>query len=555
MLQHLSISNYALIEHLDIDLFEGFSVLTGETGAGKSIIIGALGLIKGERAETKYIKKDASKCTIEATFCLQQGAYQAFFEKYDLDYDPVQCIVRRELNANGKSRAFINDTPVSLLQLKELGEQLIDIHSQHKNLLLNKEDFLLNIIDTLAHTEHELRAYKEAFATYKRMRQEYKALLTKVSAEKSDMAFTEFQLQQLDEADLQPNEESEVEQELAKLTASEEARTAIESAYHFLQGNDEVDVLHELDASANALTALKDTYPELHHLGTRLRSIYLDLEDVAADIERSVDLVEADPRRQIELTERLSLIHTLQKKHNVTSIPELLDLRDQLAAKYAVAVHGDEGLEQKKQAVEAQAKAMITTAQALTQKRCAAIPVVEEEMVRRLQQLGMPNAQFKIELSKRESPDATGIDKVVFLFNANKNAHLNNITDIASGGEIARVMLSLKAMLSSSLRLPTIIFDEIDTGVSGRVAEQMALMMKEMSASCQVLSITHLPQIAACGNTHYLVYKDDEGEQTLSHIRCLTQEQRVEALAHMLSGTTVTEAALQNAEALLKQNA
>lgn len=555
MLQHLSIRNYALIEHLDIDLFSGFSVLTGETGAGKSIIIGALGLIKGERAETKYIKKDATKCTIEATFRFEDNTYLPFFQKHDLDYDNEQCLLRRELNANGKSRAFINDTPVSLLQLKELGEQLIDIHSQHKNLLLSKEDFLLNIIDTLAHTEDEMQAYKAAFSTYKRMRQEYKALLAKINSEKADMAFTEFQLQQIDEAELQPNEQVELETELAKLSSSEEAHTAVSQIHHLLQGNDKSDLLHELKASSEALIALESTFPELLSIGQRLESIYLELDDIATEVERYLDHIEADPYRQLQLSERLNLIHALETKHGVDTISALLEIRDRLAQKYAVAIYGDEELEQKKQAVEAQAKQMIAAAQCLTQKRSEALPAVSAEMVERLQQLGMPNAQFQIELTKRESPDASGIDKVAFLFNANKNATLHNITDIASGGEIARVMLSLKAMLSTSLRLPTIIFDEIDTGVSGRVAEQMAHMMKEMSQSCQVLSISHLPQIAACSETHYLVYKDDEGEQTRSHIRRLDKTERIEALAHMLSGTTVTEAALKNAEELLKQNA
>lgn len=554
MLQHLTIQNYALIEHLDLDLLDGFSVLTGETGAGKSIIIGALGLIKGERAESKYIKQGASKCTIEATFLLQDDNHEAFFEKYDLDYDGEICIIRRELNTNGKSRAFINDTPVSLLQLKELGEQLIDIHSQHQNLLLSKEDFLLNIIDTLANTTDALARYKEAFVTYKRMRQDYKALLAKVNSEKADMAFTEFQLQQIDEAALQHDEQEVLEYELAKLSTSAEARMAMEGVHHLLQDTEYGNLLRELNAAAEGVLALETTFPELLPLGKRLYSVYLELDDLSREIERNLDNIESDPYRQQQIIERLNLINTLEKKHNVETISELLIVRDQLASKYGIAVHGDDELEKQKKAVEAQAKNMIAAAHVLTEQRQKAAPIVEKEMVQRLNQLGMPNAQFRVMFSKRESPDASGLDKVVFLFNANKSTHLYSISEIASGGEIARVMLSLKAMLSSSLRLPTIIFDEIDTGVSGRVAEQMALMMKEMSTTCQVFSITHLPQIAACGDVHYLVYKNDVGDQTLSYIRRLTHEERIEALAHMLSGTTVTDAALKNAEELLKLN-
>ncbi len=552
MLQSLDIQNYALIEQLHITFQDGFSVITGETGAGKSIIIGALGLILGERADTKYIKKGAKKCIIEATFQLSHCDYARFFEENDLDYDGDLCVVRREMSDTGKSRAFINDTPVSLTQLKTLGERLIDIHSQHQNLLLNNEGFLLGVIDAIAHNQKEKEAYEGAYQAYKSLRKTYRELVEKVERDRTDADFIAFQLQQLEEAALKSGEQEDLEQEVGRLNHVEDIKATLYRANALFE-DEQLDLLHALRDNAERLSEFSDVYAEVGELGQRLESCYIELKDIADEVSDELDKVDFDPARLAFINERLSLIYGLLQKHHVTNVDELLGVQDDLASRHNNIENADTELADLKTRVETQYQTMLQQAAVLTEKRQKASRQVEQDIVAHLEQLGMPNVQFKVELTTREQPDISGCDHVTFLFNANKKAALQNITQIASGGEIARVMLSLKALLSSTQMLPTIIFDEIDTGVSGRIAEKMAQTMQQMGQHRQVISITHLPQIAAYGAHHYLVYKEDKNDETQTHIAQLTETQRVEEVAHMLSGTSVTEAALENAKELLKR--
>lgn len=551
MLRSLYIQNYALIEKLDIGFDSGFSVITGETGAGKSIILGAIGLLLGQRADVKSIRKGASKCIIEARFDVSAYGMQPFFEANELEYED-ECILRRELHASGKSRAFINDTPASLVQMKELGELLIDVHSQHQNLLLNKEGFQLNVLDLLAHDDAQLAAYQKLYNDWRQARQDLEALVARAEQSRADEDYIRFQLEQLEEANLTDGEQEELEQEAEMLTHAEDIKAGLYRAGQALNA-DEGSVLEALKDCQNTMMGLRSVFAPAGELADRLDSVYIELKDISQELADKEEEVEFNPARLDEVNARLNLIYSLQQKHRVDTVKALLSLQENYALQLSAITSSDEDIAR----LEAQVKELFSQvtaqAQVLTEARTRAAREVERQMAARLVPLGMPNVRFQVEMGVRKEPGVHGADTVNFLFSANKNGVLQNISSVASGGEIARVMLSVKAMIAGAVKLPTIVFDEIDTGVSGEIADRMADIMQEMGDNDrQVISITHLPQIAARGRAHYKVYKEDNEVETNSHIRRLTDDERVEELAHMLSGATLTEAALNNARALLK---
>lgn len=550
MLRSLYIQNYALIEKLDINFDSGFSVITGETGAGKSIILGAIGLLLGQRADVKSIRTGASKCVIEARFDISAYGMQPFFEENELEYEE-ECILRREVYASGKSRAFINDTPASLAQMKELGELLIDVHSQHQNLLLNKEGFQLNVLDILSHNEEVLAAYQSVYKEWKQALYDLEKIIARAEQDKADEDYIRFQLEQLEEARLSEGEQEELEQEVDTLSHAEEIKAGLYRAGQILY-SDEGGLLSGLKDCLNTMIGLQNVFPVAGELAERLESTYIELKDISQEISGKEEEVEFNPARLEEVNERLNLIYTLQQKHRVSTIGELLALENEYAMKLSAITSSEEDIEKLKASCDVLYNKVKKQAAVLTKARTAAAREVEKQMASRLVPLGMPNVRFQVEMGTRKEPGMHGIDTVNFLFSANKNGTLQNISSVASGGEIARVMLSVKAMIAGAVKLPTIVFDEIDTGVSGEIADRMADIMQEMGESNrQVISITHLPQIAARGRAHYKVYKQDNEKETNSHIRRLTDNERVEEIAHMLSGATLTEAALNNARALL----
>lgn len=551
MLRSLYIQNYALIEKLDIGFDSGFSVITGETGAGKSIILGAIGLLLGQRADVKSIRKGASKCIIEARFDVSAYGMQPFFEANELEYED-ECILRRELYASGKSRAFINDTPASLAQMKELGELLIDVHSQHQNLLLNKEGFQLNVLDLLAHDDAELAAYQKLYNDWRQARQDLEALVARAEQSRADEDYIRFQLEQLEEANLTDGEQEELEQEAEMLTHAEDIKAGLYRAGQALNA-DEGGVLEALKDCQNTMMGLRSVFAPAGELADRLDSVYIELKDISQEVSDKEEEVEFNPARLDEVNARLNLIYSLQQKHRVDTVKALLSLQESYALQLSAITSSDEDIARLEAQVKELFSQVTTQAQVLTEARTRAAREVERQMAARLVPLGMPNVRFQVEMGVRKEPGVHGADTVNFLFSANKNGVLQNISSVASGGEIARVMLSVKAMIAGAVKLPTIVFDEIDTGVSGEIADRMADIMQEMGDNDrQVISITHLPQIAARGRAHYKVYKEDNEVETNSHIRRLTDDERVEELAHMLSGATLTEAALNNARALLK---
>lgn len=553
MLRSLYIQNYALIEKLDINFETGFSVITGETGAGKSIILGAIGLLLGQRADVKAIRREASKCIIEARFDIAPYGMRPFFDANELEYDD-ECILRREVQASGKSRAFINDTPASVAQMKELGEQLIDVHSQHQNLLLNKEGFQLNVLDILAHNEEALDKYRVCYTAWKATEKELDELVALAEKSRADEDYIRFQLEQLEEAALSEGEQEVLENESEMLSHAEEIKAGF---YRIEQTfvSDEGGMLSYLKDCLNTLNNLQRVYQPAKELADRVESAYIDLKDISHEVSMQSDSVEFNPVRLDEVNERLNLIYSLQQKHRVQTVAELLALVEEYRNRLNDITSYDDRIAELQDRKEQQFQEVKLQAAVLTKARSAAAREVENELASRLVPLGMPNVRFQVEMGLKKEPGLHGEDTVSFLFSANKNGVLQHIASVASGGEIARVMLSIKAMIAGAVKLPTIVFDEIDTGVSGEIADRMADMMQEMGEqNRQVISITHLPQIAARGRVHYKVYKKDSDTETNSHIRRLTDEERVEEIAHMLSGATLTDAALDNAKSLLGCN-
>lgn len=551
MLKQLYIKNFTLIDELNIQMHPGFSVITGETGAGKSIILGAIGLLLGNRADSKSIKAGRDRCVIEAHFDLSKYDMQQFFTDNDIDEDLSDTIIRRELTAAGKSRAFINDTPVSLTKMRELGEQLVDIHSQHQNLLLQKEDFQLNVVDIIAQDEKQRKNYEAAYNQYKQANQKLNALKAEIEKNRENEDFLRFQFKELDEAQLQNGEQEELEQEYEMLSHSEDIKTALYQADNHLSGDDG-NIIERLKQTSEQLANIKDVYPEVTELLERIDSSYIELKDIAQEVNGLTDHVEFDPARLETINERLDKLNSLQQKFHVRDLGELIENYHQLEEQLSHIDHSDEDVEALEQEVAQLLEKAQKQAKELTAIRTKAAKKVEEEMKQRLIPLGIPNVRFSISLTEKPLCHDGG-DKVSFLFSANKSTPLQPVTQVASGGEIARVMLSLKAMISGAVKLPTIIFDEIDTGVSGKIAEKMAQIMVEMgNHERQVLSITHLPQIAAMGSHHYKVSKEETDEGTISRMTELSQQERVQEIAQMLSGSDVSEAALANAKELLK---
>ena len=553
MLKKLDIRNFTLIDHLEMALYPGFSVITGETGAGKSIVIGAIGLLLGNRADAKQVKRGCDKCIIEATFDLSiyhSDVLKDFFEDNDLDYEPEECLLRREVNANGKSRAFINDTPVTLALMREIGEQLIDVHSQHQNLLLSKEDFQLNVVDIIARDRQQLADYRAAFAEYRSAQRRLEELREQIATSRDNEDFLRFQQKELSEANLASGEQEQLEQEAELMSHAEDIKRALHEADYGLSGDD-TGIVNLTRSIAAQLRSVADVYPEAQELAERLESCFVELKDISQEIASKVDDVEYDPQRFNLITQRLDTIYTLQQKFHVQTVDELLDRLNGINAQLDNIDNSDEELQELERSVEKLHAVCVEKAVVLTDMRRKSAMVVEQELSKLLVPLGIPKVRFKVEVSPADL-STNGADKVMFLFSANSSTDMQPVSQVASGGEIARVMLSLKAMISKAIGLPTIIFDEIDTGVSGRVAEQMAHIMRDMGkANRQVLCITHLPQIAAAGSTHYKVAKQETEQGTVSTMTQLSDEQRITEIAQMLSGSDVSQAAVDNAKSLL----
>lgn len=550
MLKHLNISNYALIDTLDIDLHRGFSVITGETGAGKSIILGAIGLLLGQRADGKALRDASKKCVIEAHFDISRYELRTWFDEEELEYDDEDCIIRRELSPQGKSRGFINDTPVTLTQMRELGEKLIDVHSQHQNLLLRKENFQLNVVDIMASNEKERAEYTAAYSQLKEAERELEELQKSIENSRTEEDYMRYQLNELQTAALREDEQEELEQEQETASHTEEIKTALYEVTTLLSGEDgaAVEQVRQAEGKLGSAAAI---YPKMTELSERLDSLYVELKDIATDIEAESERIEFNPERLAYVTERLNTIYSLEHKYHTDDIAGLLREQERLQTLLNGIDNSDEVLKEKRETVRQLTDIANKKADKLTATRKQAAKKIEAETKRSLEALGMPGVEFCIDI-KASALSPEGQDKVAYLFSANKGMALRPVAEVASGGEIARLMLSLKAMISGAVKLPTIIFDEIDTGVSGRIAEQMGNIMHRMGeAERQVISITHLPQIAARGTYHYKVEKKNLSDSTSTMMRQLTKEERIDEIAQMLSGADITDAARRNAKMLL----
>ena len=552
MLQSLFIRNFVLIDELHIRFDEGFSVVTGETGAGKSIILGALGLVLGQRADSKSIQSGADKCVVEAVFNVSAYRLEDFFLSHDLEYDAKNCILRRELMSSGKSRAFINDTPAPLSVVKALGDRLIDVHSQHQNLLLADTQFQMNVVDIMAKTETLLVAYRREYDRYQSVVRQLEELEALAAKSRQDEDYLRFQVEELRAAQLTAGEQEELEAELETLSHTEEIKSALYKVTDNLIG-EERGVVQQLKEALHDVEALEAYFPKAKDFADRLRSAWTDMADLASETDVLKEDVEFDPNRLEWVNERLNTIYSLQQKHRVPSVEELLAIQQQLTTQLSAIDLFDEQMETLTKQRETIYEALMVQAGALTARRHEAATEIEQQLVDRMVLLGIPNTRFGIELWPKEKLSADGMDEVRFLFSANKNEALKPVAQTASGGEISRLMLCIKAMIAGFAALPAIIFDEIDTGVSGEIADKMADIMQDLGQKMQVITITHLPQIAAKGRAHYFVYKEDTAERTLTRIRLLTTGERVNEVARMLSGASLTDAAVANAKALLQK--
>ena len=556
MLKHLYIRNFALIKELDIDFQSGFSVITGETGAGKSIMLGAINYLLGQRADIKSILPGAEKCTIEATFGIEGYDLKELFQEYDVDTDGQECIIRREFTTSGKSRAFVNDSPANLTFLKELGYQLIDIHSQHQNLLIVKENFQLHILDVMAQDSQQLEEYRASFSAYRKAEQELREAKEILAQSKAEEDYLRFQLEQLEELNPKAGEDEELEEEQNELSHAEEIKSILYNADNQFSNDGEpggvIELLKHISQGIQSLTRI---YPAVEEYAERIDSALIELKDISAELSDMAERIEYNPARLEEVNNRLDKLYTLEKKHDLRTAAELEAFMLDVRKKLDVISNGEDKIDQLEKEVQERLSQATALAEKLSQSRKAAAKEVEASIGQMLTQMDIPNNKFEARIEQSAQLTENGADQVTFYFSANKNAALRAISEVASGGEIARLMLALKAITSKRENLPTIIFDEIDTGVSGKVASSMANLMREMTSdnNHQVIAITHLPQIASVGTTHYWVYKEDTEEQTFSHIRELTPDERVTEIAHMLSGNEISEAAILNAKQLLKQ--
>lgn len=553
MLKQLYIRNFTLIDTLDIHFNPGFSVITGETGAGKSIILGAINLLLGQRADVKSIKSNSSKCVIEAHFDISRYNMQDFFTENNIDFDDTDCILRRELNSSGKTRSFINDTPVALNLMRTLGQQLIDIHSQHQNLLLNEEDFQLNVVDIIAKDRELLIKYKEHFNAYKDAKKAVDRLCKEIEENKKNEDYIRFQLKELTEAELKDGMQEEFERESEKLSHVEEIKTALYSAGTSLNSYEsDNNVLDKVKEASRSIIGITSIYPEISSISDRLESCFIELKDISDEINSEADNIEFDPSRLEQINSQLDKIYSLEQKYHVSNIADLINIQNNLEKQISNIDNSDEELDKLKSEEARLLKECEAIASKLTEIRTKASKVIEQEMRNRLIPLGIPNVRFSIKIENKNISE-DGHDRISFLFSANTSTPVQPVAQVASGGEIARVMLSLKAMISGAVKLPTIIFDEIDTGVSGKIAEKMGDIMQEMGkANRQVISITHLPQIAAKGTTHYKVFKEETEHGTSSRMLILSKDERTKEIAQMLSGSEISDAAINNAKELLK---
>lgn len=552
MIKRLFIKNFALIDKLDIELHRGFSVITGETGAGKSIILGAIGLLLGQRADSKAIKQGAEKCIIEAHFDLSRYELKGLFDENEIEYDATDTIVRRELTAAGKSRAFINDTPVALSLLKELGEQLMDVHSQHQNLLLNKQDFQLSVVDIMAKDSQELAEYHQAYNAYQLLQRQLQQLQDDIERNRQNQDFLQYQYEELANARLSEGEQEELEQQSETMSHAEDIKGALYEADHALY-DDACGAVSQVRTACHALSGISKVLPKAEELAERLNSCHIELKDIASEVSSMLEGTDFDPAELDLVNNRLDRLYELEKKYHCESVEQLISQRDTLAQQLSNIENSDEALHDLQEQVEKAVKECQRRADSLSKLREKAAKEIEQQLLRRLVPLGMPHVRFEVSMT-RGTLGQNGQDQASFLFSANTSTPLQPVSQVASGGEIARVMLSLKALISGAVKLPTIIFDEIDTGVSGKIAEKMAEMMQEMGRQeRQVISITHLPQIAALGSHHYRVTKEETAQGTTSSMKELNEEERIREIAQMLSGSDVTEAAVLNAKQLLKR--
>ena len=554
MLNHLYIKNFALIEELDLEVQNGFTVITGETGAGKSILLGAIALLLGERAESRHIQEGASKCIVEASFNIKEHHIEWLFNENDLDYDD-ECLIRRELTSNGKSRAYINDTPVNLSTLREITSRLIDIHSQHQNLLIGQEDFQLNVVDTMADSNAELSEYQQVYKALKATERELDELKERIEKQRIEEDYIRFQYTQLKDFSPKEDEEQALEEEQNTLSHAEDIKTALYQTDHLINSDSEECILNNIRQARQAMLGLVKIFPKATDIEQRLENAYIELKDIAYEVSDYAEHIEYDPQRLEEVNHRLDELYALLKKHNAKTSEELVHIFRELETRIETLENSDEQIK----ALEAdfeRAKALAEEkAETLSEKRKESAKYIEGEITQTLVSLGMPHLVFRIEIKEKAFLSPDGKDAITFKFSANKSVSPKPISQVASGGEIARVMLAIKAMTSKKKQLPTIVFDEIDTGVSGSIAESMALIMREMCATPhrQVITITHLPQIAACGTSHLKVYKKEGKEKTTSHICNLDSDSRISEIANMLSGNKVSEAAIKNAKELLKK--
>ena len=558
MLQFLTIDNYALINHLEFQPGKGLTVITGETGAGKSIIMGALGLILGQRADAKAVRTGAVKCVIEASFDISQYNLEEYFRQNDLEYDAHSTIIRREIYATGKSRAFVNDIPVQLQMLKELGQSLIDIHSQHQNLLLGQDSFQIGVLDSLAGNQYELGQYRTVYTELSALRRQIRKMREEAEKNAQEADYIRYQFAQLEDANLQSGEQEELEAEQERLAHAEEIKSGLCALHDGLDGEGE-SVVQLLKSISQRVQDLIRIYPEIKEIAERLESDYIDLKDMADDLDSQSEEVSFDPQRFEQVEERLSQLYGLFKKHGKQSVDELIELREELAERISHIDCSDGEIEE----LEVQNKQLTAQvnkcASALTATRKKAAELLQEKLVEKVSYLGMPNVRFEAQVNPlisektgKNTYSSSGADAISFLFSANKNQPLKPAGEVASGGEISRLMLSIKSLVANARTLPTIIFDEIDTGVSGDIADRMGKVMKELSTHLQVITITHLPQVAGKGDQHFKVFKQDEADATITHITQLNQDERINEVARMLSGSDITPEALANARTLMK---
>lgn len=548
MLSHLLIKNYALIEHLELKPDAHFNIVTGETGAGKSIMLGAIGLLLGNRADTKTLYNESEKCIIEGTFDMAGFYIKNIFEEEELDFES-SCILRREISPSGKSRAFINDTPVTLETLRKIASQLMDIHSQHDSILLGSNEYQLRIVDTYAQCHDKLVEYQEKYRTYKKLQDAYQQLQFEADQNKKEFDFNNFQLEELVKAKLNPNEQELLEQELNILEHAEEVKLRLKTVYEFLN-NSEQSILSVLQSTVNSLAPIASYSPEYQQYKDRIQSCLLELKDVSRDIESEEDNIELDGQKIIEIQDRLNLLYKLHQKHTVKSNGELLEIQAILEEKVSKVLNLSENLSAAKERVSKAFDAANNVAESLSKVRQKVLPEIEKRVIGLLFELGMPNAILKIQHQNIQL-NSEGIDQINFLFSANKGVTPRQLKDVASGGEFSRLMLAIKYVLGDKRSLPTIIFDEIDTGISGEVAIKVGKMMREMAQSIQVIAITHLHQIAGRGSSHFFVYKDNSSTKTVSRIKQLSQDERIIEIAKMIGGENPTESAIHSAIEML----